>query len=86
MLQVKISDFKSHLSEHIRSVRQGGVVVVMDRYSPVASLIPYVGSKGGLELIPATKKNPKSLQHLKKIKLKKPVDVLEILAQERADR
>lgn len=86
MLQVKISDFKSHLSEYIKSVRQGGVVVVVDRYSPVARLTPYVGVQNGLELIPATKKNPAELRHVRKTKLKKNIPVLEVLAQERADR
>lgn len=86
MLQVKISDFKSHLSEYIKSVRQGGVVVVLDRYSPVARLMPYADEQHGLELIPASKKNPEELKNLKKTTLKRKIDVMKILSQERAER
>jgi prevent-host-death family protein len=36
-----VATFKSHLGEYLRIVKTGGEVVVMDRQTPVARLIPY---------------------------------------------
>lgn len=38
---VKISDLKARLSEHLRRVRRGHVLTVLDRDRPVARLVPY---------------------------------------------
>jgi prevent-host-death family protein len=40
MSHVRISDLKARLSEHLRSVRNGGTVTVLDRDTPVARIIP----------------------------------------------
>jgi len=42
MSDVRIADLKAHLSEHLRSVRNGGTVTVLDRDTPVARIIPFV--------------------------------------------
>jgi prevent-host-death family protein len=39
--KVGIAELKAHLSEYVRSVRDGGEWVVMDRQTPVARLGPY---------------------------------------------
>ena len=41
MSDVRIADLKAHLSEHLRSVRNGGTVTVLDRNTPVARIIPF---------------------------------------------
>jgi prevent-host-death family protein len=41
MNQVRIADLKSHLSEHLRAVRRGQSLTVLDRETPIARLIPY---------------------------------------------
>ena len=41
MKKVRIADLKAHLSQHIRAVRRGHVIAVMDRDTPVARLVPY---------------------------------------------
>ena len=41
MSDVRIADLKAHLSEHLRSVRNGGTVTVLDRDTPVARIIPF---------------------------------------------
>ncbi|MEO6463387.1 MAG: type II toxin-antitoxin system prevent-host-death family antitoxin [Candidatus Eisenbacteria bacterium] len=38
---VQIAQLKARLSAYLRSVRQGGELVVMDRKTPVARLLPY---------------------------------------------
>jgi prevent-host-death family protein len=40
MKNVRIADLKARLSEHLRSVRNGGTVIVLDRDTPIARIIP----------------------------------------------
>jgi prevent-host-death family protein len=41
MTTVRIAELKSRLSEHLRSVRKGRTLIVLDRDTPVARIIPY---------------------------------------------
>jgi antitoxin (DNA-binding transcriptional repressor) of toxin-antitoxin stability system len=41
MTKVRIADLKSRLSEHLRSVRKGRTLTVLDRDTPVAQIVPY---------------------------------------------
>jgi prevent-host-death family protein len=41
MTDVRIADLKSRLSEHLRRVRRGASITVLDRDTPVARLVPY---------------------------------------------
>jgi prevent-host-death family protein len=38
---VRIADLKARLSEHLRSVRNGRTLTVLDRDTPVARIVPY---------------------------------------------
>jgi antitoxin (DNA-binding transcriptional repressor) of toxin-antitoxin stability system len=40
MKQVRIADLKARLSEHLRAVRGGETIAVLDRDTPIAQLIP----------------------------------------------
>ena len=40
MSEVRIADLKARLSEHLRSVRNGGTLTVLDRDTPVARIVP----------------------------------------------
>lgn len=41
MNTVKIADLKNNLSRHLWHVREGGEVVVLDRDTPVARIVPF---------------------------------------------
>jgi prevent-host-death family protein len=41
MSKVGIADLKAHLSQHLRKVRGGRTLTVVDRDTPVAQIIPY---------------------------------------------
>jgi antitoxin (DNA-binding transcriptional repressor) of toxin-antitoxin stability system len=41
MKDVGIADLKAHLSEHLRSVRNGSTLTVLDRDTPIARIVPY---------------------------------------------
>ena len=53
MKTVGVADLKARLSEHLRSVRKGRPVIVVDRNTPIAQLIPI--PEGQLETRAATR-------------------------------
>ena len=54
MSDVRIADLKARLSEHLRAVRNGGTVTVLDRDTPVARIIPFAAP--ALEIRKATRR------------------------------
>ena len=54
MKTVRIADLKARLSEHLRSVKQGRTLTVLDRDTPVAHLVPV--EKSGLEVRAASRR------------------------------
>ena len=54
MTTVRIAELKSRLSEHLRSVRNGRTLTVLDRDTPVARIIPYAAEP--LEIRRATRR------------------------------
>jgi prevent-host-death family protein len=55
MSKVGIADLKAHLSEHLRKVRGGRTITVLDRDRPVAKIVPY-DDASPLEVRRATRK------------------------------
>jgi prevent-host-death family protein len=55
MNSVRIADLKAHLSEHLRAVRGGRALTVLDRETPIARIVPYEASEP-LRLRRATRK------------------------------
>jgi prevent-host-death family protein len=41
MSDIGIAELKARLSEHLRAVRNGGTVTVLDRDTPIARIVPY---------------------------------------------
>lgn len=41
MSDVRIAELKARLSEHLRTVRNGGTLTVLDRDTPIARIVPY---------------------------------------------
>jgi antitoxin (DNA-binding transcriptional repressor) of toxin-antitoxin stability system len=41
MTTVRIAELKSRLSEHLRLVRKGRTLTVLDRDTPIAKIVPY---------------------------------------------
>lgn len=44
MSDVGIAELKARLSEHLRAVRNGGTVTVLDRDTPIARIVPYAAA------------------------------------------
>ena len=82
MKQVRIADLKARLSEHLRAVRAGESIAVLDRDTPVAQLIPVRESRALRIQKPAPGAPP---LHRIKIPKRAPlrVDVVQLLLEER---
>jgi prevent-host-death family protein len=82
MKRVGIAELKAHLSEHLRKVRRGQTLTVLDRDTPIARIVPYEAATP-LEMRRASKK-PEALR------LPPPpsgvTDSLRVLLKDRASR
>ncbi len=77
---VQIADFKAHLSEYLRNVRNGHPLTLVDRHTPVAQVVPYSGKPGQLVVRKATLR-PDQVKLL--APYYKKIDVMRYLAEER---
>jgi len=81
MSDVRIADLKARLSEHLRSVRNGGTITVLDRNTPVARIVPYAAQP--LEI----RKAKRRLRDLKRPpKPAKRTDSVAVLVEDRRRR
>lgn len=55
MKKVGIADLEARLSEHLRTVRRGQTLTVLDRETPVARIVPYY-AETSLEVTRAIRK------------------------------
>ncbi len=53
MKNVRIADLKARLSEHLRYVRRGNVLTILDRDTPVAKVVPIDEGSGLVVRTPA---------------------------------
>jgi len=84
MKQVGIADLKAHLSGHLKSVKKGEPLLVMDRGTPVARLLPAADPSGGLVTRPPTRDLQAVRRLLKRLPpLDLPVDSLSVLLEDR---
>ena len=85
MKRIKIAELKDRLSEHLRAVERGAVVEVTDRSRPIARIIPIREPLRRLAVVPAVR----SFAELKSKRYPPanwPVDVVELLLEERGKR
>jgi antitoxin (DNA-binding transcriptional repressor) of toxin-antitoxin stability system len=85
MKAVEIAHLKSHLSQHLREVRGGRTLTVLDRNIPIARLVP-IGSDDDVVITPPAAPVPS----LAAIELPPPnrieVDVVDLLLEDRRKR
>lgn len=82
---VKISELKAKLSKYLRMVKKGGEVIVMDRETPVAKILPYVVDKSDFTIIPP-KYGPERLRNLPKLRRKIDFDPVAEFIADREER
>jgi prevent-host-death family protein len=83
MRQVKLAELKAKLSEHIRAVRRGHEIVILDRETPVARLVPYRSDAARVIIRSPAPSAPK----LQEVPLPPPanldIDAVDVLLEER---
>ncbi len=84
MTRVGIAELKAHLSEHLRAVRSGGTVIVLDRDLPIATIVPYA-SQPAIDIRPAPDRES-SFADLRPPKRKGKTNSLAALLEDRARR
>ena len=85
MISVNIAVLKAKLSFYLGQVKQGNEILVMDRNTPVARMLPSTGRIPGLVLVKA-KKSPASLKAMKFHPVKRRTNSAELLREERDRR
>jgi prevent-host-death family protein len=80
---VRIADLKARLSEHLRAVRRGRTLTILDRDRPIARIVPYDGERSRLSIRSPRPGTPP----LSRLKMPPPlrakIDIVELLAEER---
>ena len=85
MRTAKVSELKARLSAYLAEVRGGGTIVVYDRATPIARLVPFEEEADDLIIIEASAL-PAQLNRIKGVRPKRPVDVDRLLSELRKDR
>jgi antitoxin (DNA-binding transcriptional repressor) of toxin-antitoxin stability system len=86
MKRTNVSGLKARLSAYLADVRGGETVVVCDRHTPIAQLVPIdEATEDQLQIEPAKGRLP-TLRELPKIRLRRKVDVVDILRESRDQR
>lgn len=86
MREVRIAELKSRLSEHLRAVRRGEVVTVLDRDTPIARIVPCESEAAPLVIRHPAPGGPRLGQVPLPPPLKTKVDIVKLLLEERGER
>lgn len=86
MKKAMVSELKTRLSWYLAVVRKGQTVVVCDRATPIARLVPYEPDDDtGFEVIPAALPPP-TLAKLDRVRPSRSIDVVRLLREDRDAR
>lgn len=85
MRSAKISELKAHLSEYLAEVRRGSTVIVCDRDTPIARLVPYDGPADDFR-VEEPIRPVSDLKKVRGVRPRRPVDVVKLLRESRDQR
>jgi prevent-host-death family protein len=85
MKRAKVSDLKARLSGYLASVRAGDTVVVCDRNTPIARIVPYDERDDGFVVHEAEQPGA-DVRKIPRVKPRKRVDVVRMLREDRDQR
>lgn len=85
MKNAKVSELKAHLSAYLARVRKGESVVVCDRATPIARLVPYEDQPSGLTILPPSRSRSE-LRKVRAVRPRRPVDAVKLLREDRDQR
>jgi len=85
MSEVKIAELKARLSSYLAEVKGGQTVIVYDRQTPIARLVPFESEPDDVVIVEASAR-PSTLKAIKGVRPKKSIDVNKLLQELRKDR
>jgi prevent-host-death family protein len=85
MKSANVSDLKAKLSSYLAEVRRGGTILVYDRSTPIARLVPFKEEPDDFIVIEPTAP-PSGLKRIKGVRPKKRIDLDQVLREMRGDR
>jgi antitoxin (DNA-binding transcriptional repressor) of toxin-antitoxin stability system len=80
---VRIADLKARLSEHLRAVRRGRTLTILDRDRAIARIVPYDAERRPLTIRAPRPGAPAVARVPLPPPLRMKVDIVELLAEER---
>jgi len=86
MKKAKVSELKARLCSYLAEVKQGDTVIVCERQTPIARLIPFSEEDPDLRVREAGRQILKKLGKIRPVRLRKKVDVGRILRETREGR
>lgn len=84
MKRAKVSDLKAHLSGYLADVRAGATIVVCDRNTPIAHLVPTENDPGFQVREPT--RPLAALRRIRGVRPRRPIDVVDALRRDRDRR
>jgi prevent-host-death family protein len=84
MKRTKVAELKAHLSDYLASVRAGDTVLVCDRNTPIARIVPYDERDDGFVVYEAQR--PSELRTVRGVKPRRRIDVVRMLRDDREQR
>jgi prevent-host-death family protein len=81
-----VSELKAHLSEVLADVRGGATVVVCDRNTPIARLVPFEKAAAGDLRVDEPSASPAALKKIRGVRPRRAIDVVKLLRQSRDQR
>ena len=84
MKRAKLAELKAHLGDYLASVRAGETVLVCDRNTPIARIVPYDERDDGFVVHEAQR--PSELRAVRGVKPRARVDVVRMLRDDREQR
>jgi prevent-host-death family protein len=85
MKRARVAELKAHLSKYLVRVRRGDTVIVCDRHTPIARLVPYDEAADGF-VIQEPSRPTAALRMLRGVKPRRAVDVVTLLRDSREQR
>ena len=86
MKNVRIADLKARLSEHLRAVRRGETITVLDRDTPVARIVPLDANSDALVAQRPRRRYARLADVPLSPPMRLPFDIVDVLLEERGDR
>jgi prevent-host-death family protein len=85
MTSAKVSELKAKLSAYLSEVRRGSTVIVYDRNTPIARIVPFLDEPDDLVIVDSTMP-ASNLKKLKGIRPRKRIDLDRLLRESRGNR